>query len=477
MIAPRILIVGAGFSGALLATHLLRRTSARVTLLDRSGVFGRGAAYAAMGDVRQLNVRSGRMSAFDDDPDHFVRWLSRRIPDQADPNGFASRSAYGAYVSDIVREAGAEHPGRLLRRAAEVVALTPGPGCFRVRTQDGRESRADMVVLALGNFPPSSPDQISGYRDFPRYVENPAAPGQLDLIGRNDDVAVLGSGLTAVDMLLELDARGWVGKATLISRRGLAPQSHAEAQFAVAAPPPAQLSLSRQLKAFRDAARRKPWPELMDELRPHGQVLWSRLTLVERRRFLRHLRPWWDAHRHRIAPEVAAQLARLRARGRLSIVAGKVQAVRHGRGKIELTYRPRGEFEVQRLATEWLLNCTGPELDPARVTDPFLEQLLDDGVARRDALGLGLNVGLDLRIIDRAGRAHAKLFAMGPCARGEVWEALAVPDIRVQALSLAKEIARTLEAGAAEGTSSSDLPCADPLISQPFSVSHRRIWA
>ena len=122
---PRVLVVGAGFSGAVLAVRLLRLGRVRVTLIERTGAFGRGVAYGTTSDVHRLNVRSCHMSAFPEDPGHFVRWLAEHAPSEADPEGFARRSLFGAYLGDVLRETAARAPGRLARRFGEVATLEP----------------------------------------------------------------------------------------------------------------------------------------------------------------------------------------------------------------------------------------------------------------------------------------------------------------------------------------------------------------
>jgi uncharacterized NAD(P)/FAD-binding protein YdhS len=75
-----VVIVGGGASGTLAAIHLLHAASGplMIVLIEREGAVGAGAAFAATQDFHLLNVPAGRMSAFADDPDHFVRWLAGR---------------------------------------------------------------------------------------------------------------------------------------------------------------------------------------------------------------------------------------------------------------------------------------------------------------------------------------------------------------------------------------------------------------
>jgi uncharacterized NAD(P)/FAD-binding protein YdhS len=273
----------------------------------------------------------------------------------------------------------------------------------------------------------------------------------------------LGSGLTAVDALLELEARGWRGKATITSRRGLLPQPHDAVQAHLHTEAPKHGRLSVMLNAFRARAASAPWGRLMDELRPHGQLLWTRMTAEEKRRFLRHLRPWWDVHRHRIAPRVATRLARLRVDGRLDIVAGKLLSAARDGEAMTVTLRPRGARETQTLTAPWLVNCTGPEMDITRAGDPLLTQLFGAGVARPDELKFGVQVDATLRVHDAFGRMQSRLFAIGPVTRGAFWEVIAVPDIRIQAMQLADTLSAldTLRAAEVRAGFESDVPGAE----------------
>ncbi len=439
----RVLVVGAGFSGSLLAAELVARTEVQVILVERSGVYGRGAAYAQGSQTNLLNVRSNRMSAFAEAPNHFVEWLAKHRPG-ADPNSFAPRSDYGAYVADILRGVAEGTSERLIRRSAEVLSLETTAFGVAARLSNGELIQADAAVLAGGNLAPATPTAVRALIGSPRYVENPWAPGALEAIGEQDDVLLLGSGLTAVDALLDLDARGWRGQAVAVSRRGLMPHAHDARQDPTSAPPPEAGELSRQLKAFRTRRKAEPWGRLMDELRPHGQTLWRRLSPAQRRRSLRHLRPWWDIHRHRIAPEAAARIARLRTDGRLRVIAAALVDAQITEQGATITLRPRGAREIRAAAARWVVNCTGPDTDLSRTRDPLLSRLLAGGDARTDVLNLGLDTDEELRVRRSDGSAEARVFALGPLTRGVFWEITAVPDIRLHARTLAQTLGRLI---------------------------------
>jgi uncharacterized NAD(P)/FAD-binding protein YdhS len=188
----------------------------------------------------------------------------------------------------------------------------------------------------------------------------------------------------------------------------------------------------------RRRARDVGWRAAVDELRPHTQNLWRRHDLAAQRRFLRHLRPWWDVHRHRLAPVVAARIAALQAAGRFRVAAGRIAAVDAAADGARVWWRPRGAATLQALDVGRIVNCTGPAADLAGVVDPLLRGLLAAGRIRADALNLGLDVDHLGRVRDGAGDARDDLFAIGPLTRGEAWEIIAVPDIRRQVWDLAR---------------------------------------
>ena len=451
-----MLVVGAGFSGAVLAVRLLRLGRVRVTLIERTGAFGRGVAYGTTSEVHRLNVRACRMSAFPEDPGHFVRWLAEHAPSEADPDGFARRSLYGAYLGDVLRETAAHAPGRLVRRFGEVATLEPDAEGVTAFLSDGSMVEGEAAVLALGARAPATPAPVRGLLGSSRYVADPWAPHALDLIGRSEDIVLMGTGLTAVDVLLRLEARGWTGKATAVSRHGLLPEAHTGAAGPPAAGPPRIERLSQALAEFRRRAETTPWPHLMDELRPHLQAVWLRMGLEEKRRFLRHLRPWWDVRRHRLAPDVAARAAGLRAQGRLRITAAGVTGASRRGDRLLIELRPRRGEAARTVSGAWLINCTGPAA-VSQTGDPLVASLLASGVAGPDPLGLGLDVDPDLRLKTARGERHERLFAIGPLTRGVFWESSAVPELAVHACDLARRLD-----GLAESWQSGDEPWRTP---------------
>jgi len=432
-----VAIVGAGFSGSLLAVQLLRRDpDVRVFLIERSGVFGRGLAYSTTCPAHLLNVRAGRMSAFPDDSGHFVRWLQANRPELADPQGFVPRMVYGDYVQAILAEGGE----RLTRITGEAIAVEPRAGDALVRLADDREIAADAVVLASGNPPPGDAG-TKGLGRAERYIGDPWADGALGWIGETDDVLLLGAGLTMIDVVLALDARGWKGRALALSRRGLLPRPHDPQQVHAIAWKPEATDLMGMFREVRARMKVVGWGEAMDEIRPFNQSAWLNATEKERERFLRHLRPWWDVHRHRTAREVGERIGALVDGARLRVASGRVELVEPVEGGLEVSWRARGMRGSRKEAFAWMVNCTGPLADLRRSEDALLKHLFAFGIARVDPASLGLDVMDDCRVQDADGTPHERLFAIGPPTRGQFWEVVAVPEIRVQAAELAERLA------------------------------------
>lgn len=423
-----VVIIGGGFSGAMLAARLAERGLACV-LIERGERIGLGVAYAAVLDDHRLNVRAERMSARPDQPNDFIDWLAARAPAFADPNGFAPRRLYGLYVQDRLAEAEAARPGLIRRIRGEAVRIEGET----VVLADGARIPGRAVVLATGNPPPRP--AVAG--DSPRRIADPWRPHALSAIGHDEEVLILGSGLTMVDVVLALQAQGWRGRATAVSRRGLLPRAHGPHHDAPIDLPPDALSgtLSQRLAAARRLARDHGWRPVMEGYRPITVDLWQAATTAERARFLRHVRPWWDVHRHRIAPEIAAVLEDGIKAGRLTVVAGRAQGVEAAETGVALTVRARCG-PVRRLTADWLIDCTGPGHDTAR--SPLTAALIAEGRARLDAVDLGLELDAEGRVIHADGGADPALFVLGPPARAALWETVAVPDIRQRIARLAR---------------------------------------
>lgn len=420
---PRVVVVGAGFSGMMTAVHL-RRAGAEVTCIDRSGRWGEGLAYSTNEAAHRLNVPAACMSAFADEPAHFAAWLADR--DGSDGASFATRTGYRAYLNHVLDEV-RDHI-RFLRDDAVAV------GANGVALSSGETVIADAVVLASGNLPPATIGVLAA--SSLAYVDDPwPAAGRKSLVamaGQERDVLIVGTGLTMIDTVLSLVSHGFEGRIVAVSRRGQLPRAHG-AMEAAALDLPERRRPRDVLRWVRRHARTMDWRVVVDALRPVTADIWRGWTRAERGSFLRHLRPWWDVHRHRIAPDVAKRLQGMIEGGRLQVLAARIDGV----GSDEVVIRRRGEATGEAICVAGVVNCTGPRGDIRRSGDRLIEGLLASGAARADAFGLGFDVDADCRVLGADGRATRRLYAVGPMTKGVFWEVVAVPDIRGQAARVA----------------------------------------
>jgi uncharacterized NAD(P)/FAD-binding protein YdhS len=351
VIAPTIAIVGGGASGTLVAVHLLRRAQqpARLVLIERrDAAIGEGVAYSTSDPHHLLNVRADNMSALADQPAHFTSWA------QVDGSTFVARRDYARYLAATLSGARSQatHGVELEVRRDEVEGVVDDLPALRLRA--GGELPVERAVLALGNFPPR-PLRGSSSTIL---RNNPWAADALDGLRANDAVLLVGTGLTMVDVVVSLvQTRQHRGPIYAVSRRGLLPQVHAElgpTPIAVEGDlPTTALALLKRIRAETAAAA--DWRSTIDGLRPVTQAAWRTAPPDERARFLRHLQPYWDTHRHRIAPEIGRIVADAIQRGQLRTYAGRLVDLSDTGARIRLRRDGELTLDVQRI-----VNCTGP---------------------------------------------------------------------------------------------------------------------
>jgi uncharacterized NAD(P)/FAD-binding protein YdhS len=446
----QIAIIGSGFCGTALAIHLLRnaRGPLRLSLINRSGRLARGLAYGTRSASHILNVPAERMSLFPDQPSDFLDFARKQMP-EAKPGDFLPRRFYGDYLQDRLGHAIAEAaPGvRFSSLCEQVLELSDQGDHLRLLLDDGQPLDSRKVIIATGNFAPATPGPLQMLEEEPRYLRDPWTPGALESIPADAEVLLLGAGLTMYDMALALQDQGHRGPLLALSRRALLPQAHRDNASHPQLPelPEAflrDMGVNQRLRSLRRLIRQAAadghdWRDVIAALRPITPRLWQAMDDSERGRFLRHLQPYWDVHRHRAAPPVARRIHDLQGSGQLSVRAGRVLAANATRTGIELEIRLRGTQDSQPQRFDYLINCTGPSTNLRTVNEPLLSGLLDRGMIRQDRHGLGLDTDDGYRLLDASGTANPNLYLLSPMLRASHWEATAVPELRGHAARLA----------------------------------------
>lgn len=445
-----VAVIGSGVSAVALSLNLveLLPPTARVSLVGAENKRGRGVAYSTAEDCYLLNVPAERMSLFAERPDHFVQWLAENGHSSAG-NDFVRRRVYGDYIADCL--------AAVLMRTGNRAALTlvDADACSVEAVQDGRllfglsdGSRLSATVSALctgaGSRRLPLSEKMAPPEADPFLVQNPWADAWWERLPPKADVLFVGTGLTMVDQCLLLKRRGFQGTIHAVSRHGLLPQAHRlrRAGPLSSALVAGQGEVSEMLSTLRrEADAADDWRAVMDGLRPVTQALWKGWTFDQRSRFLRHAASFWNAHRHRMAPAVAAEIEALCQSGQLMLHRGRLEGLQPAEGRITAEVRNRESLTVR---ADLVVNCTG--FDRCMIdSSPFLTSLAEHGLVQPGPHGLGIDVDESSAARLATGEGNARLYALGALTAGRHWEITAVPDIRLQARSVAERIAARVQ--------------------------------
>jgi uncharacterized NAD(P)/FAD-binding protein YdhS len=450
-------IVGAGFSGTVLAANLLRRppaAGADIVLIERSSVMGRGVAYAAHEFPYLLNVPAARSSADSRDPLQFLRFAQGRLPN-VDREDFLPRALYGEYLQDLLLHAEREAPPqvRLIRVFGEVTGLAGSSDgkALAAEFADRAPIQGDVLILALGSPSVPVPHWAQALNGHSAFRQNPR--DLPETLGSEHSVLIVGNGLTMADAasLLSRDPER-VPTLHTISRRGLMPKTQTVFQRRAVRGGGETLlsaahSLRELLRACRNLARDVEklggdWREAITFVRSLVPALWQRLPDAERQRFVRHLQVHWETYRHRLPPQITERLENLRRSGKLKVQAGRIQkVVAVDQRRLAVTWRPRGSAASAQLTVDMVVNATGPNYNIERSPDRLITSLRTAGLVSPDPLRFGLRTGRFGACVDAAGRASEHLFYLGPMLRAEHLDATAAAELTHHAERLAAHLA------------------------------------
>jgi uncharacterized NAD(P)/FAD-binding protein YdhS len=450
--AHTIAIIGAGFSGTALAARLLQSpplAPTRLILFERSPQIGAGVAYAAHPYPYLLNVPAGRMAALSENPEHLVDFARQRLSG-VHAESYLTRAFYGEYLQHHLAQSEAVAPRhiQLEHVRCEVTALSPldlkGPVVIRAHS---RQWLADQVVVACGDPPPVPRNYASEVTDHEAYSCQPHGPNQIRASDRH--VLIIGSGPTMADMTVAAIAAAPQVQLIAVSRHGLLPEPQSIGTGArllgdgcsgFGLPPGSSLrQIVSAVRAYIEVIQRQgfDWRDGIGALRKSISRLWQGLGDDDRRRFLRHVRTYWDVHRHRMPPELAEKIARARATGQLQLRAGRIVRLAADGTRIRVDWRVRGSSKIQQLIVDRVVDCSGSDCRILRTRDPLLRNLIDTGIACVDSSGLGLKTGEHGALINRDSDTARQLFYLGPMLRARHWEATAVGELRGYVESLA----------------------------------------
>lgn len=448
-------IVGGGFGGSLLALKLAEQACQPLILIEASRHAGPGLAYGAAGPDHVLNVPVHRMEvglkpAFADWLEDYPSEIAQAIAEAGDlAQAFVPRRLFGLYMQSQIDAAVSN--GRILRVRGDVTRLQTDGVTYGLHLADGRQLNVGRVVLATGNMAPKAPDlmneDLQRLIDSPLFTPDPWASDALTNLEPDAPILLIGTGLTMADIALSLSRCGHTGPIFVLSRRGLLPLPHVSGGTWPAflddhiGQSPLQLLRRIRQEALSALAEGAPWQRVFDGARPHAAQIWAAWTRVERNRFLRHARPFWDVHRHRVAPRIGRALQDLVERRQVIPLSGRLKSFTARGDYLNIAYTVRNRREIRNIRVARVINCTGPRSDYATLGTPLFAALCEQGLIHADALGLGLETR-DARIVDARGQVSDSLFAIGSLTRPAWWEVTAVPELSAQISRLVEVVTR-----------------------------------
>lgn len=450
-----VAIVGGGFSGVMTGVNLARLSQRplRLTLINQHRPTARGVAYGSRRNEHLLNVAARNMSAFPEMPDHFMQWLRTRsefdtVRDRELRERFIPRMIYGDYLRGLMQQHLQSPPASLPVETniteAEAVDIEPKNGGAAIHLSNGDIVDVERVVLATGNEAPAGFPGAAELHEHPAWVGNPWQTWENRLPGYEGEVVVLGTGLTAVDAIITLRALGWQGLVHAVSRNGWLPNPHFRGIEYPDFPPKGEnlatfgLAKLTGLLEHHCARLREIGGNpaiVVDKLRPHTQRIWQSFTLEERWEFVRRHAARWNVLRHRIAPEIHAQITMAQLTGQLRVHAAAIEGVEAEGDRVRVRLG-----DGKTLSGDIVINATGPQTRFSDTKSTLLRNLLRRGLVAADEMEMGIRVKPDHVVIGGDGKRSNFLLALGPLLRGTRWETIAVPELREQARRVAETV-------------------------------------
>lgn len=456
----KIGIIGGGFSGTMLAVHLVEKADSplEIILINEKQTLHRGIAYSPYSDKHLLNVVASRMSAFAERENHFLDW----VIDNTDilnkdksliAGSFLPRKIYGDYLCAIWENTvkTATRKGISLKvENAEVTQLEKAGERVDLSLFGGKVLRVDYCVIASGNLLPGNPNiKNKSFFTSPNYFQNPWRLASVQNLNNDLPVLIIGNGLTMVDTVLGLLENGFKGEIYSISPNGfnILPHRHSGEKYThLVEELHDDLTLLDLVKLVNKHIKRVRTygisaEPVIDSMRPYTQIIWKRFTVKEKKLFMARLRHLWGVARHRIPLHTHDSIQQLRIENKLMIKAGKIIAIAEDASGITVSYFDKKDHTARQLKVGRVINCTGPQTNLEHIDNHFLKTCLNQGMIKQDALKLGISTNPDtFQVISATGEPHQNIFTLGSTLKGELWETTAVNELRVQTERLAERL-------------------------------------
>jgi len=460
-----IAIIGAGFSGTMTAVQLIKKlkTQCQIVLFDNQENFNKGIAYNPYSSRHILNVIASKMSAFPDEPNHFVEWLMhqenfKNEDKQLIANSFLPRKLYGEYLSSIWLETldlATKKKININPIHNQIEDLNIIENQIILELNNQKQFVTDICVIATGNFLPKNPTILNmAFYESSKYFQNPWSDKTVQNLNADLPTLIIGNGLTMVDTVLSITEKGYKGKIYSISPNGfnILPHRHNGMIYSEIIP---EISNQKKLNEIFKTIKKHVQnvrkygvsaEPIIDSLRPFTQSIWKSFSPDEKAQFMTRFRHLWGVARHRIPTKSHDILQQLRIEGNLKIISGTLINLCDNGEYITVDYFNKKNKSLESIGVSRIINCTGPDSNIANLRFSFLKKCLDKNYLQQDDLKLGIRTNTTtFQIIQKNGIPHTNLFTLGSNLRGELWESTAVNEIRIQADQLSNQLINLLE--------------------------------
>ncbi len=453
-------IIGVGFSGTMLAVHLIHKSKEafKICLIDKSDSLNLGVAYKPNSKSQILNVIASKMSAFPDKPDHFLDWTMRgnefkEKDKNLIANSFLSRQLYGEYLKEVWAEAAeiAKHKNISVELIdGHVVDLEINHQTITLTLDSEKKIAVGKCVIASGNHEPGNLKiKNPSFYSSKKYFRNPWLPEVISLPDSGEPILIIGSGLTMVDTVLGLTEQGFKGEIYSISPNGLdiLPHRHIGQKYSgLTDELPETISLYDMVKLVHKHIKlvseygfsAEP---VIDSIRPCTARIWRNFSKSEKALFVSRLKHLWNVGRHRIPLHIFSKIQQLKEDGKLHCISGKIINFIETEKCCKVEYLDNRDDCIKTIEASRIINCTGPETDLMNVENSFLKNCLLNGIVSQDKLKLGIRTNIEtFEVKNSKNETQNNLFTIGSNLRGEFWESIAVNELRSQAERLAEKL-------------------------------------
>ncbi len=440
----KIAIVGFGFCGIMVFGNILKKISAqnnqikiKFLIFEKNGADAVGAGFSDFNDNYILNVPVKRMSPFEDQPNDFSDFLKENYPTIYEKNGadgFVPRNVYGHFLKklrdDFFQLANAlKIEYELIQKT--VIDIDEG---FKINTES-LIFDADEVVLSSSfvqsklNYCLNDEKLIS-----PLWSKNSQNFHQKNNFKIDDKICIIGTGLSAVDVLVGLNAKNFSGKIYAISRRGNFPKAHFLPQNIIPNQVPINfiedsetktgiMNISLKFRKFLRDNKNTDLRHLIDSIRSKTKSLWHNLDEKNKRIFLKKILPYWNIFRHRVPNSSLEIINKMIKDNRLEIVKSSVKSIEKSDGKFII------KTSEKTLDCDYVVNCLGFDFNIKNY--PLIQSMVKKNLLKQDLILVQSN--------------NAKVHLVGGLNIGRDFEITAVPDIRNDANSVAQKIFNILD--------------------------------